>query len=247
MVIAISSGHGQRVAGARDLIDEVTEARRVVDRVHELLAGVDGVTCLKFHENEATSANANVNNIVRWHNAQKRNLDVSVHFNSVTGGTRDAGIGVETLHLANHQRTHALASNVSRRISEASGLILRRGDGTLVSNVGVLRLTSADAILIEVCFVNSRRDVHLYNTHFEEICVAIAEAISGKTITVGTEDEVVETNQHAPSDWAVPFWDWGIVNELTDGTNPKNPVTRQEVITMLHSYTEYLKREGMVR
>jgi len=34
--IVISSGHGLHIPGARDLIDEVTEARRVTDRVAEI-------------------------------------------------------------------------------------------------------------------------------------------------------------------------------------------------------------------
>jgi len=37
-----------------------------------------------------------------------------------------------------------------------------------------------------------------------------------------------------PSDWAVEAWDWGTEQGITDGTNPQQPATRQEVVTMLH-------------
>ena len=37
MKIAISSGHGLHVRGARGLIDEVDEARHVTDRTAEIL------------------------------------------------------------------------------------------------------------------------------------------------------------------------------------------------------------------
>ena len=190
-MILLSSGHGLNVSGARDLIDEVTEARRVTNRVGIILSSAN-IPNIVFHENTERTRDTNVNAIVRWHNARSRNLDVSIHFNSVDGGTRDAGIGVETLYLTGNAQTKQIASNVSRAISNASGLVLRRGDGTLSSTLGFMRLTTAPAILIEVCFVNSRTDVRLYNQHFEAICHAIAESISGRQISL--EDENMDMN-----------------------------------------------------
>ncbi|MCL2355586.1 MAG: cell wall hydrolase [Defluviitaleaceae bacterium] len=184
MVIAMSSGHGKYVRGASNLIDEVTEARKVTDRVAEILRRHTQVHV--FHENNARTANDNVNAIVREHNRLQRDLDVSVHFNSFDAGTPDntveRGIGVETLYHAGHPECKATASAVSQAVAAVSGLTLRRGDGTMSSTLGFLRLIKTPSILIEVCFVNSHTDVRLYRENFEAICHAVAESLLGRAM-----------------------------------------------------------------
>ena len=185
--IVISSGHGLHVPGARDLIDEVTEARRVTDRVAEILRGT-GANVNVFHDNTTRPPTSTLNAINAHHNAQTRDLDVSVHFNAVAGGTRDAGIGVETLYRQGNAEMRGLASRISKAIVDASGMILRRGDGTWARNdLGFLNNTRINrAVLLEVCFVNSRTDVRLYQQNFEGICRGIAEALIGRAITAPT-------------------------------------------------------------
>jgi len=186
--IAISSGHGLHVRGARDILDEVTEARKVTNRVAEILRST-GVRVNVFHDDISRNQHDNVNGIVRHHNGQERELDVSVHFNAVGGGTRDAGIGVETLYRTGNEETRLLAGRVSAGIADASSLILRHLwrdiSGTVPrTDLGFLNNTNRPAILLEVCFVNSRTDARLYNEFFEGICVGIAEAISGRALSV---------------------------------------------------------------
>ena len=184
MKIVISSGHGKHVPGARDLIDEVTEARRVTDRVAEILCGA-GVKVDVFHDNTTRPPNSTVNTINAHHNAQTRDLDVSVHFNAVAGATRDIGIGVETCYRQGNTEMRELASRISKAIVEASGMILRRGDGTWTrTDLGFLNRTNINrAVLLEICFVNSRTDVRLYQENFEAVCRNIAVILSGKVIT----------------------------------------------------------------
>ena len=186
MNIVISSGHGKFVRGASGVIDEVDEARRVVNRVAAILVAA-GITAAAFHENEARNQSANVSAIIRHHNGQTRDLDVSVHFNSVVG-IRDHGIGVETLYRKGNAQMRAMASRVSRAIAKASGLKLRRGDGTWArKDLGFLNSTNINrAVLLEICFVNSRTDVRLYQENFEEICHAIAEEICGQELEAST-------------------------------------------------------------
>ena len=187
MIIAISSGHGLHVAGARDIIDEVTEARRVTNRVAEILHS-SGNDVLVFHDDTTRPPNSTVNTQNNWHNRQNRDLDVQVHFNAVAG-TRDAGIGVETLYKTGNMSMREIAGRVSKAITDASGLILRHQwrdvPGTVARNdLGFLNRTNLDrAVLLEVCFVNSRTDVRLYQQYFEEICHGIAEALIGRTIS----------------------------------------------------------------
>jgi len=183
MRIVISSGHGLNVRGARDIIDEVDEARLVTDRVAVILRSV-GVGVDVFHDDVTQRGGSTVNTINNHHNGQTRDLDVSVHFNSVAGGTRDAGIGVETLYRTGNASMHDLASRISKAICDASGMILRRGDGTWArSDLGFLNRTNLNkAILLEICFVNSRTDVRLYRENFEAICHGIAETLIGLKI-----------------------------------------------------------------
>lgn len=172
MRVVISSGHGAKVSGAVGLISEVTEARKVTDSVGRLLAAL-GADVKVFHENTATSQSTNLNNITNHHNAQQRDLDVSVHFNS-SGGTVDKPIGTEVLWVTQE----ALAKRVSKAISQSSGLIDRGAKKR--TDLHFLNKTSKPSILIEVCFVNSREDVRLYEKFFSEICAAIASSILNK-------------------------------------------------------------------
>jgi len=174
MRIVISSGHGLHVRGASGYIDEVDEARRVVDRVAEVLNGA-GVTTIVFHDNTSTSQSENLDTIVNFHNRQTRDLDVSVHFNS---NGSDAH-GTEVLWTSD--AGHTLAVDVSDVISIA-GHFANRGAKER-NDLAFLNNTEETAILIETCFVGNKGDVDNYKVHFNEICNAIAESISGETIT----------------------------------------------------------------
>jgi len=70
-----------------------------------------------------------------------------------------------------------LADEVATAIARASGLIDRgpkkRTDLFFLNN------TEEPAILIETCFVDSSADVAIYQDKFEDICQAIAQAITG--------------------------------------------------------------------
>ena len=173
MKIALSSGHGLLVRGAKSLIDEVDEARKVVNRMQ-----CHDPTIPIFHDDISTNVSDNISAIVSWHNAQQRDIDVSIHFNA-SGDIRDAGIGVETLYREGNNETKQIATQVSTAISNASGLILRRGDGTWGrTGLGFLERTHKPAFIVEVCFVNSRTDVSLYRSNFDKICRAILDVFS---------------------------------------------------------------------
>src|SRR5215469_14141899 len=115
--IAISSGHGLKVRGASGFIDEVDEARRVVDRIEELL----GSSAVKFHDDTSTTQDQNLKTIVAWHDEQERDLDVSVHFNAYT--KTQGAMGCEVLYVSQQ----AIAQNVSRVLASA-GQFIDRGD-----------------------------------------------------------------------------------------------------------------------
>jgi len=171
--IAISSGHSTKCRGASDIIDEVNEATRVVDRVDEILTNA-GVSVKKFHDTVSDDQSENLNRIVDWHNSQNRTLDVSVHFNAYEHTSKP--MGTECLYVTQA----ALADKMANKVAQASGLIDRgpkkRTDLFFLNN------TEEPAILIEVAFVDSQADVNIYRAKFEAICHAIAETVAGKEI-----------------------------------------------------------------
>jgi len=57
-----------------------------------------------------------------------------------------------------------------------------------------------------------------------------------KTVKVKKEE-----NKSIPSTWAKEAWDWGKKNKITDGTNPKNNMTREQMVTMLYRYDKMRK------
>lgn len=168
MKIVISSGHGKYVRGASGLIDEVDEARRVVEEVANQLT-LNGHGATVFHDDISTTQQENLNTIVNFHNEQDRDLDVSVHFNAYV--PTDGGRGVEVLYLT----LEGMADEVARAISSAGGLINRGSKKR--SDLYFLNGTTEPAILIETCFVDAGADVEQYQTNFDEICAAIARAL----------------------------------------------------------------------
>ena len=175
MNITISSGHGKYVPGAIGIINEVEEARRVTNRVAELLHQM-GVAVNVFHDNNSRNQRDNINTIVRHHNGQIRDLDVSVHFNAFSPTT--SARGTEVLYRDSITEKE-LAANVSKAIANAGGL--RDRGAKLRTDLGFLNLTNRPSILIEVCFVDSVEDVRLYQKNFEAICRAIAQTLSGQS------------------------------------------------------------------
>ena len=164
--VAISSGHGLHIRGARGnpvppQLDEVDQARRVVDRVAEMLG------CPKFHDNTSTSQSQNLNTITSWHNKQTRDLDVSVHFNAYDHSAH----GTEVLYVT--QQT--IAKEVCDAIVIA-GDFTNRG-AKYRSDLAFLNNTNKPAILIETCFCDHTGDSNAFVAHFEPICRAIAEEI----------------------------------------------------------------------
>jgi N-acetylmuramoyl-L-alanine amidase len=170
MKIVISSGHGKYVRGAshENGLDEVDEARRVVPEVVHWLK-LHGHKAVEFHDDTSTTQDQNLHAIVAAHNAETRDLDVSVHFNCYTwtSGAR----GCEVCYVSDAAKP--IASAVSQAMAEAAGFINR--GAKYRSDLYFLNKTERPAILLEVCFVDAAVDIENYRKHFEALCEAIAD------------------------------------------------------------------------
>lgn len=169
----VSSGHGLKVRGASSkFMDEVDQARRVVNRVEQLCKEM-GDPIIVFHENVATSVNGNLSNIVSFHNSKNRTLDVSIHFNSYNG----TASGVEVWGY--NDSAKGTGEELCKRLSSAMGVTNRGFKKS--TELYFLRKTTKPALLIEVCFLDNEKDVNAYMNNFEKVCIAIAEVLTGKT------------------------------------------------------------------
>jgi peptidoglycan hydrolase-like protein with peptidoglycan-binding domain len=174
MKLVISSGHGKYIRGASGSpvppqLDEVDEARKVTDRVAEVLQDM-GHDVITFHDNTSKDQGTNLNAIVNFHNKQTRDYDVSCHFNAYDGKAH----GCEVLYKTQEK----LAKTVVDKICTASGLT-NRGP-KYRSDLKFLNSTAMPAILLEICFCDNTADSNVYHSKFEDICIAIAEGMTGE-------------------------------------------------------------------
>jgi len=169
MKIAISAGHAKDVPGAVGPepwgLNEVDEARRVTTQVAINLRSL-GHEVVTFADDVSKTQNENLHRIVDWHNAQSRDYDVSVHFNAYV--STDSAMGCEVEYYSQQDA----AARISAAIAGASGLINRGARHR--TDLFFLNNTDKPALLLEICFVDSKCDADLYRRSFDRICWAIA-------------------------------------------------------------------------
>jgi N-acetylmuramoyl-L-alanine amidase len=179
--VVISSGHSAICRGASGIIDEVDEARRVVDHLADELANYD-IEVEVFHDNTSTTQSENLETIVAFHNAQSRDLDISVHFNAYV--ETEKGMGCEVLYLSQSE----LAAELSAAIASCG--FINRG-AKKRTDLAFLNGCDRPAVLIEICFCDSATDCDVYEDQFERICIAIAETLAGAEEEKGPRPEIV--------------------------------------------------------
>ena len=171
MRIVISSGHGRYIRGASGIIDEVEEARKVVEHVADYLSGL-GVDVTTYHDDVSTTQEENLNRIVDFHNSQIRDRDVSVHFNAYEPTTKP--MGTECLYVSDEET----ASNLARSMAESAKFV-NRGPKFRDDLFFLNQTEMPGSMLLETCFVDSSADVGMYNLHFDDLCEAIALTLAG--------------------------------------------------------------------
>lgn len=226
MKIGINCGHtvsGQPGCGAVGFINESDETRKVGYKLMEYLKSA-GHTVVNCTNDKAASTNENLSKIVAMANAQPLDLFVSIHFN--------AGRGKGTEVYTYGGKEHAEALNILKNMSKLG--FTNRGvkDG---SSLYVVKRTNAKAMLIEVCFVDTKSDVELYEQRgANAVAKAICNAITGEEVK--TEQSVfydVSTND-AAYQHIKKLKDYGIINGYGDGSfKPDNPITRREAAIMI--------------
>ena len=168
-VYNVHGGHNFIVPGAKGLLDETAEDRKVTARVISALRAA-GHTVYDCTDDSGRTQGQNLANIVAKCNAHPVDLNISNHLNA--GG----GTGVEV--WCYDEKTKDIAVAICQNVSAALGIPNR---GVKYSkSLYVLRKTSGRAILVECCFVDSQNDASHWNA--DKCGDAIASAIAGKTV-----------------------------------------------------------------
>lgn len=163
-------GHFGIGTGAKSIVDEVKEAKKIMEGVHAILVA-NGVPSNIYQDNKSKTQRDNLNNLVVHHNADNNALIVSYHLNA--GGTDKAnGIGTEVCHKTQPE----LATKMSAAIAKAGGF--KNRGAKYRNDLAVLNRTIEPAILLETFFVNSKYDVAQYRKNFDAICHAIATVLA---------------------------------------------------------------------
>lgn len=191
--VNISSGHSINCQGMSDVINEVNEAIRVVNRVYDIVKA-NGKACYKYHDT-ASSSSQNLANIVNFHNQYKDGIDVSIHFNANVHTYNP--MGVEVCYYSDS----TLASQMSKAIADAGGFKDRGAKQR--TGLYFLKHTNKTSILIEVCFGDSTKDCELYKANFEAICQAIAKTLIGaiSVSTTTTNQSITKNNEFNEEDY----------------------------------------------
>lgn len=230
MKIAIDNGHGLNTPGKRTpLFPDGSHIREwqfnhpTALKLGELLLS-NGFEVVYVSPGEEDTPLAT--RTVRANQVQA-DLFVSIHYNAATGSWGSAN-GIETYHHPSSTKGQKLAELVQKELIRETG---RRDRGVKTANFHVLRETTMPAVLVECGFMDFLEEARLMlDEEYQLIC---ARAIA-KGICAYAGVEYREQPVSGVSDWAVEPRKWAVEQGITDGTRPKEPVTREEVWTMLY-------------
>lgn len=97
---------------------------------------------------------------------------LSVHFNSAANNSAK---GIETFHHENSAKGKKLANEIQTLLIKNNLGLADRGVKT--ANFAVLRLTKMPAALLEVCFINNKKDLDFFLDNYDKYINSIAQSI----------------------------------------------------------------------
>ena len=174
MKIAIRGGHCPNATGAKGIIDELTEDRKVKDSVIKYLRML-GYDVLDVTPPDYTSSNVDLYYGVSKANGWSADLFISIHFNNAFD-TYKGSLGSEVCVYSSFDTAQRVVNGLASLGFKNRGQKIRTG-------LYELRNAAMKAMIIEVCFVEATSDVSLYNKlGYDLIGKTIAESIANKKI-----------------------------------------------------------------
>ncbi|EGT5516567.1 N-acetylmuramoyl-L-alanine amidase [Clostridioides difficile] len=173
MKIAIVPGHtlSGKGTGATGYIDEGKENRILTDLIVKWLKQ-GGATVYTGKVDKSNNYLAEQCQI-----ANRQNVDVAIQIHFNADHTTLNKMGTETIYKTNNGKVYADRVN-----TKLATVFKNRGAKSDVRGLYWLSHTKAPAILIEVCFVDSKADTDYYIRHKDIVAKLIAEGILNKNI-----------------------------------------------------------------
>ena len=217
MKIAVRGGHCPKVPGARGIIDELTEDRKVKEAVVKYLKQLNHDVLDVTPPNSTSTSSEDLYYGVNKANNWGADLFVSIHFNKAYNYYNGA-IGSEVCVYSNF--------DIAQRVINALGNLGFKNRGQKIRiALYELRKTAMKSMIVEVCFVEATKDVELYNKLGpDKIGKTIAEAVANKNVNA-PDIEVPATNNESISnsgdDWVRRLQEecnkQGFSNQSVDG------------------------------
>jgi N-acetylmuramoyl-L-alanine amidase len=150
---------------------------------------------------------------------------VSIHYNAHKDTFEASNAeGVETFHYPGSTEGSILAKAIH---TELMGGTPQKDRGVKSANFHVLRETLMPSVLVEAGFMDHLPEAKLMlDPAFQnEVALEVYEGVRKYLARKG----VSTMSKDAASDWAKGAQDWAIKTGLSDGTRPKDTVTREEL------------------
>lgn len=188
MVVNVHAGHaesGRNFCGASSYLDESRENRNVKKHLIDYLKN-ENATVYDCTVDSGSSATNILYNICKKCNSHNVDIDISLHFNAYSKSKSDGKTkGVECWIYDNNSTT---AKNIASRICKnISNLGFTNRGVKCNKNYYFLNQTKAQAIIIEICFVDDEDDYKKYlEVGAKEVAKQIAQAVLNTSINANT-------------------------------------------------------------
>lgn len=193
MKIAIRGGHCPKATGAKGIIDELTEDRKVKDSVIKYLRQL-GCDVLDVTPPDYTSPNIDLYYGVSKANAWGADLFISIHFNNAYD-TYNGSLGSEVC-------VYSSFDTAQRVVDSLAALGFKNRGQKVRTNLYELKHSNMKAMIIEVCFVEATGDVSLYKRLGHDLIgKTIAESITNKKINTIIEEKEIYNNFLLSPNW----------------------------------------------
>ena len=175
--ILVMAGHtasGNLGSGAEGYINESNENRKVAPKVVEYLKEL-GLDATYIHLDKAKGSNYLKEQVDLANSQGSFDCVVQIHFNAGSEDKNNKTTGSETLYIS--EKGKAFAKRVDDKLAT---LFKDKRQIRQDNKLFWLRHTNSVSTLVEVCFVDDKDDVKVYEENFEEVCKLIAEGLANR-------------------------------------------------------------------
>ena len=184
MKIAIRGGHCPRIPGAKGILDELTEDRKVKNSVIKYLKQLNHDVLDVTPPDHITSSGTDLYYGVNKANIWNADLFISIHFNKAYD-SYNGSLGSEVC-------VYSPFDTAQRVVNGLASLGFRNRGQKIRTGLYELRNSAMKSMIIEVCFVEATGDVNLYNKlGYDLIAKTIAESIANNTVTAPVVEPTV--------------------------------------------------------